>query len=146
MWVRDTNFGTDDGTTKNFRVPVGIGKSLVTFDGNPALQINVGDLHGAQRIPLDVTQMPPHQHLVANGAEAVPGNNLTSGNNLAYWGEAGGDSHSYLLLGTSSDPDRGLTSSTGGTGSPAAVVSHDNMPPCIGVIFAKRSARQFYAI
>lgn len=133
MWVRDTNFGADDGSIP-FRLPVGIGKNNTTYDGNLATVIAIGATGGEERHSLSAGEMPPHQHesTEADGVTPIyPMVNVAGGQDqVTYPGQRTGAANK--------------TDVQGGSGSPAVVLSHQNMPPFLGVIFAKRSARRFY--
>lgn len=140
MWVRDTAFGSDDGVNA-FRVPIGIGKYPTGYDGGSPLQIGVGDLHGEQRHTLITSEIPPHQHNVVNtdtGDPSAP--NLNPGNYITNYGQHAASSIEYLLCGSATVATLGLTALAGGG------TSHNLLNPCIGVIFAKRSARKFITI
>lgn len=120
MWKRNPNFGTDDGATP-FRMPVGIGKNLTTYDGNPAFVIAPGQTGGEERHTLSTSEMPAHTHnLPGTVGQVGPAQN-------------GGDAAHMI--------PSGLASVTGPTGGGA---SHTNMPLYRGVIFAQRTARQFF--
>lgn len=135
FWERDTAF--------DFRFPVGMGTNAIAYDGNPASSIVPTNTGGAERVALDATEGPVHTHDVytknrdnntywsgdINGAGKV----ATGASALA----GGGDAAITAL-----EPHF-ETDEAGGTGTPPVVVSHQNMPPYLCVIFAKRTARIF---
>jgi len=122
MYMRDTDFGADDGSIP-FRVPIGSGKNSVTYDGNPATQINVGDTGGEERHKLVVGELASHTHdFVVNhetgqgGAGYKRDNDATQGSPALTTVATGGD------------------------------LSHQNLPPYRGVIFARRTVRKFITV
>lgn len=122
MWQRDLAFGKDDGTA-SFRVPVGIGKNPTAYDGNPATVITPGATGGEERHVIVVGELATHTHIV--GSDTV---NQSGAANPVH------QVHDY-----STAPEQ--TSASGPAGSS---LSHQNMPPYLGVIFAQRTVRRFY--
>lgn len=61
---------------------------------------------------LDISQIPSHQHYVANGINATGG--LNSGNYMNYQANYASN-NDYTLAGNASGADRGLTSANGGS-------------------------------
>lgn len=132
MWQRDTTFG--DEVSNIFRVPIGIGKNPTSYDGGAPLQIAVGGTGGVERVALAVNQTPKHQHTVGSRDSTADdgGNNSQEFvNNFDYAGANVGPLAN--------------TSFVGGDGS-GNTVSHDNLPPYVGVIYGKRTSRVFYSV
>jgi microcystin-dependent protein len=134
MWQRDTTFGDETGSNI-FRIPIGAGKNPTAYDGGTALTIAIGGTGGVERLALASTEMPPHSHGVTKPDHTTQ---IFEMDNLV----AGTSQVSYP--GASNPPATPLsTTIEGGNGaSPSVVVSHNNLPPYIGVIFAKRTIRQ----
>lgn len=80
----------------------------------------LGAAGGNQLHTLTSSEMPAHQHLVANGVNAT--GTLTSGNYINYQANPG-TNNDYTLAGSATGADRGLTSSAGGNGA------HNNVQP-----------------
>lgn len=106
-------------TDMNFKFPIGIGTNATTYDGNPATVIAQGGVGGEERHTLVVSEMPAHTHdITFPGAPAA----------------AGG----YQIGGNFNGPATFTSTSRGGD------LSHQNLPPYRGIIFAVRTARQFF--
>ncbi len=81
--------------------------------------VGVGDTGGEEKHSLIATEMPPHTHDIRGIGIDPESDSRGFGTTVA-------------------------VRSAGGTGTPAAVVGHNNMPPYIGVAFIKRTARIWY--
>jgi hypothetical protein len=129
MWQRDLNFGADDGS-QVFRVPVGIGTNPTAYDGNAARVIGVGATGGEERHIQIGTEVGPHTHNTHRG--------------LVEHGAA----DTAVFQNTTSDGQSDVPTISGG-GNPASgtppvtALSHENMMPWRGVIFAKRTVRAY---
>lgn len=123
MWQRDTAFGADDGSSI-FKVPIGIGVNPTAYNGNPATTLAVGATGGAEKIQLAVSELPSHTH----------------GNHAKLVQHGTADTRVYSDATEDAQPDQVTLDITGVT-NPNNY--HQNMPPYIGVIFARRTARQF---
>lgn len=154
-----TTFGIGDGTT-TFNVPdlrsrmivplatMGGGDpGIVTTAGSGVDGATVGAKGGAQNIALDTTMIPnhlhpspglnqtPHGHFAANGD--LSSSALTSATRIALQRNTGGFD-GYILSGTATVPDRGVTSPEvanitidANTGLTGGGQPHNNMPPVI---------------
>jgi len=123
MWVRDTDFGSDDGT-KCFRFPVGAGKNPTAYETNPATSIQPGDEGGDERVVQTLDQLVPHYHPCKKDNIGVSGGGTP-----------------VLQDDTSLSVAIGNTENSIGAGDSA-----NNMPPYRGVIFAKRSSRIYLTL
>lgn len=129
MWQRNFAFGADAGSPGGascFRIPVGIGTNPIAYntspDTFPATSITIGDAPGGEErhILTSPTELPAHTH--------------------TFWGPIG-DVGSTIGGDTASNYGaKETTDSTGLSGS------HNNMPPYYPVIFARRTARQFFTL
>lgn len=99
----------------SFAIPMGVGTNTVTYDGNPATSIALAGTLGEERHVLSIPELPAHTHQYSV---------LSSG--------------AAIPGGTGYAPVSAATSATGGG------LSHQNMPPVVGVYFAARTVRQFY--
>ncbi len=115
MWKRNPNFGTDDGATP-FRFPVGAGKNLTVYDGNPALVLAPGSVGGEERHSLSTDELPPHIHPVGDATN-----------------------FNYDALGPVTRTSAPGTVPSGPNST--ANKSHQNLPLFRAVIFAQRTAR-----
>lgn len=115
MWEVDHQF--------DFRMPVGAGTSLTTYNGNPATVISPSSVGGEEQHTLTVGELATHDHGVI-----APNNALMT--NVA--GAVG-------FVGTI--PNAAVVTTFTPSGSDQA---HQNMPPFRGVYFIKRTARRFY--
>lgn len=89
------------------RTPAGtVGNTTST--GTVASATSTGTVGGTA---LDVSQIPSHQHYIANGINGTGG--LNSGNYVNYQANYG-TNNDYTMAGNVSGADRGLTSATGG--------------------------------
>lgn len=136
LWLYDGGDGTDPATATltsgsmwavdhafDFKMPIGPGTNGVTYDGNPATIIAQGGTGGEERHKLLATEsgVAAHTHDLTQYS-------LINGSNF----NAGGNN------------DRGGSVTGGVTGGAApASLSHQNLPPFLGIYFIKRSARQF---
>ena len=126
MWVRDTNFGADDGSAC-FRVPVGAGVNPTAYDGNAATAITVGSTSGEER------------HILTAPESGIPSHTHSAFSQVATGGLTGTANPLHDFQGSTGDINtvRGVAN----IGGASASNSHTNMPPYYGVIFAKRSVR-----
>jgi len=114
-------------TSMNARFPVGPGTLPSTT------VIGIGDTGGEEKVSLTVPHMPPHTHSFrvnnnddgggGSGSDVPDDSDTTVGGNLF-----------------------GETESTGGSGTPAAVEGHNNLPPFLGIWFIRRTARTHYRL
>lgn len=114
-------------TSMNARFPIGPGTLPSTT------VIGIGDTGGNEEVSLTVAQMPPHTHAIRLNANDDGGSG------------SGGDEPD------DSDPTLagnlfGETEEEGGSGSPAAVEAHDNMPPWKAIWFIRRTARLYRTV
>lgn len=131
FWQRDTDFGSASTVG---RFPVGIGVNPITYDGNPATNITPGWLGGVERYLIAETNLPLYSPMLSsdNGTDNV-------------WTAVHGTGA------TKNGPGLGATdvqnepavvpNANYGVANPVTV---NNLPPAIGVIFAKRTARRYY--
>lgn len=110
------------------RMPLGVGTLPIS-----GTVLAVGDTGGLERVSLTTAEMPPHDHdftVIAKAAGPSGAGALT-----------GGDDD------TANDGEfEGTTTEVGGTGSPAVVSSHQNLPPYLAVYMLRRTARAFYSV
>lgn len=99
-----------------FAVPMGAGTNTVVYDGNPATTLPIAGNLGEERHTLSIPEIPAHTHGYGSFDAAVAG------------ATAGSDIGNRVIQ----------TVPTGGG------MSHQNLPPVVGVTFAMRSVRQFY--
>lgn len=114
MWVKDTTF--------DFRFPVGVGTNTTIYAPNPATSIGLLDTGGEEKHVLLTAELAKHYHALQNalGTTGVIISGTVAGG--SFLGE-------YVFYGTA----------YAGNDDP-----HNNMPPYVGVYFAKRSARKYY--
>lgn len=131
MWEVDPAFAA--------KFPVGIG----TFAGGTV--VNVSDTGGEDEHVLTDPEVPPHTHKLLSeeltpdsGAVSVDSTNQVSAGN-----SSGGSDRAYALQGSDDDATIGLSSEEQGNGSGAAD-GHNNLPPYVGVIFIRRTARLYH--
>lgn len=111
--------------------PVGAG----TF-GSGAV-VGVGDLGGEEKHSLIATEMPPHTH-------DIRGIGIDPETDSRGYGTIGRSESNYTDNAGNTWDSAVACKSAGGTGTPAAVVAHNNLPPYIGVAFIQRTARKYY--
>ncbi len=132
MWQVETLF--------SFRTPMGVGQNGVSYDGNGATSITIRQKLGVERVNLSQSELTEHQHFVVNDdAVAIPGTGtpITNATSVEKVGDVNGGAL-YILDGTTTPATLGLSSKTGGG------LSHDNLMPCVGVFFIKRTVRRYY--
>jgi len=83
----------------------------------------LGGVGGLETNTLTTAQMPAHRHLVINSATSNSA--LTASNYVNQARTAASDASNYALVGTSTEPTLGLSSSTGGG------EAHNNVQPTI---------------
>lgn len=168
LWAYDGGDGTDPGSSPptlttgamwqkdaafDFRIPMGAGTSPVIYDGGSATVLNQGDTLGDERITLSDTEIA-HRHITGrfddNGAtagycwfptdSAVTTISGTAQRVLGSGGATPGTKHTGDI-GVDATGEWAVTSEVqiGDT----ARTAHQNLPPVIGVFFAKRTARKF---
>lgn len=146
MWQADHTF--------DFKIPMGAGTSGTTYDGNPATVLAQGGSAGAERVELSDTEIA-HRH--------VTGRFDTGSNAGRTWFMI--DNAVTTLSGLTAQDNPGAGGATPGTeqsgdiadaGGNWAVSSevqigntprtaHQNLPPVVGVFFARRTSRKFYS-
>jgi len=160
MWVRDTAFGSGEPSDPNagangvnvFKVPIGAGLNPTAYDQTSAKSIAVGDVGGEERVALTQSQMPPHTHGARMGFHPSTTDECHGWDNASVGGfgadtlatqvqVAAGDTGAMSAANQSAGYP--ITIAGGNGATPAAVVSHNNLPNYKGVIFAKRTARVF---
>lgn len=116
MWEKDSDF--------DFRFPLAAGTSP------KPTTVSIGATGGEEEHALIVSEIPPHVHTfpIYNGDGA---NNSTDRINTT----------DELVVANPTFP----TSSVGGTGTPAVVVAHNNLPPYRVGIWLKPTIRQFFS-
>lgn len=160
LWLEDGGDGTDPSTNPptptsgsfwqvdtafNFAIPMGAGTSPVTYDGNPATVLAVGATLGEERHVLTGNEeaIVPHDHGV--GIALTPGkasqysfaiHNAQDITPAADWENsysgASGTASKEILSGPAIQP------------SPTPpVLSHQNLPPVVGVYIVRRTARVY---
>jgi hypothetical protein len=118
MWQVDTNF--------NFAIPMGVGTSPNTYDGNPATVLGLAGTLGEERHVLLNREIPKHTHQI--GVDNV--NQSGAANNVNQ---------------VHSEPGAPIAmTSEDGTVGGLRGESHQNLPPVVGVYFIKRTARTHY--
>lgn len=127
FWQRDLTFGADDGSSI-FKMPIGVGVNPTAYDGNPATSIGIGATGGEERHLISVSETPPHTHLVHQGQV-----------------EHGATDHAVFQNTTSDGQLDAFTGYGGGPtpGTNTVNVSHQNLPPFVGVFFVKRTGRVY---
>lgn len=138
MWSRDTSF--------DFRFPLGIGTSpSVTQPSGEvtgSTTVGVGATGGAEdtEIVIDSDQLPSHSHDVT--VESSTGDSADSEQGRFTVGDG-----TFKWRSDLSNDKVGHTREAGGdTDGATQPIERTNMPPFLGVIFAKRTARQFYTV
>lgn len=139
MWEVDTNF--------EFRMPLGVGNndlgtSPVDYGGG-ATTVATGGTGGAEKVQLTTDELAAHQHLMfSNESVSSPGDPLNN-TSVAYKADStpSGTDYEYRAQRGTVDGQIGLTAE-----NETAEDAHQNMPPYIGVAFAKRTARKFYVV
>jgi hypothetical protein len=135
MWQRDTDF--------DFKLPIGAGTNPVTYDGNPGTVIAIGGTAGEERHTMLINESGPHKHWICSddtitGVTAGP-TDMTNAQTLAGRVSHAGDGAALFQA-----AGNGTTANIGLTSNPTvATVSHQNLPPVKGVLFIKRTSRQF---
>lgn len=122
------------------KVPIGVGTLPSTK------VINVNDTGGEETHSLTQTEMPPHNHNLANG-DSIWNSALNNGAKkfMTQRGNSGNsDSNDYELQGSGTTPSVGLTGDAGGVAG--VVAGHNTLPPYQGVYFLQRTSRLFYAV
>jgi len=129
MWMVEHAF--------DFRFPVGAGTNIATFDGDVASVIAPLDQGGDERVALGQNQAGPHTHpMVVQDTPAVTP--LTPTNQLSI--NAVDSTVGYdTLNGSNGQATLGQTGETTGT-----TLTHQNMPPYLGIFFIKRTTRYYY--
>lgn len=157
LWAYDGGDGTDPGSTApsdaagavwekdssfDFRVPLGAGTSPSVTQPSGATTgsttVSVGDTGGAEdtEIVLDSTQLPPHKHAVG-----IDGDGVAADSEYGRFRVGAGTELDWQE--STASAQVGYTRETGGDADEAQPISKTNMPPYIGVLFAKRTARKF---
>ncbi len=113
-------------------VEIAQGRVLVGRNGSDPDFDVIGDVGGAKTHTLLTTEMPGHQHFVAN-VDSAPDSPLAVGTVLARTDHNGGDLD-YQLSGTSTAATVGQSSSTGGG------AAHNNLQPYLVCRIWRRSA------
>lgn len=110
-------------TQMDARFPIGPGTLPST------LVLAVGDQDGEEDHALALTEITPHTH-------GVEGSGFNDGSLQPTRRIVIDDEHL-------NNSNNSVTESAGGTGSPAAVVAHNNMPPYNAIWFIRRTARVY---
>ena len=121
FWTPDPAF--------SFAIPMGIGTNAVSYDGNAATVLGALGTLGEERHTLGIAEIPSHSH---TGGKTSPGDQPA---------DVAGVPNLYSL--NTGFTGGAASSITGGVAN-AATLSHQNLPPVIGVTFAMRTIRQYY--
>lgn len=123
------------------RMPIGVG----TLPSGTA--IAVGGTGGSETVTLDNTNMPDHQHFsFKNDSVGGAAPNVSASTYPAReFDDSTSNVNRYLIKGSSSVADVGLTSPALGDASGNAV-AHSNMSPYLGVYMLRRTVRTHYAV
>lgn len=142
-WAYDGGDGTDPGTNPptdttgamwevdhdfDFRFPVGVGTNTVSYDGDAATTITLGEEGGEERVDVLLENLPT---------------DLTIPRQQIPVGSGDGD---YLAHDDSDEEDIGVNRDAADDDVPGTGHSLANMPPFLGVYFIKRTARQYYTV
>jgi len=131
FWEEDVNY--------RHRFPLHYG---TTVNPDPAYTFNVGSTGGNIEIALNANTMPPHEHYIANDDSNNTG--VLSAVNFAVWAHGlASSSTDYVLYGSTTESDRGQTSTTGGDGAGATVPFNIMNPYRVGM-WAKRTVRRYF--
>jgi len=143
MWERDTAF--------DFRIPMGAGTSPNTYDGNPATVLTQGGTAGDERILLADDEIA-HRHVTGRfQSDATSYTFFLEDNSIIASGSADRNPGADGTSTPGAKINQDLSAQTGDycvtseiKGSTITRLSHQNLPPVIGVFYAKRTARKFY--
>lgn len=112
-------------------------KFLLTVGSLPSgTAVTVGGTGGEEKHQLVAGEDVPHTHQITQNLYKVGMNAATN------------DAQSLIQNSTFQSPTAATltTDSTGGTGTPAAALPHNNLPPYIGCYLLQRTGRLFYAV
>lgn len=127
-----TTFGAGNGST-TFNVPDLRGRSIIGVGQGSGLSARTrGQTGGAETHQLGTTEIPAHQHFIANtDVTAVGSPNITAGQTLTR-DNSSSSNGSYVLQGTATAATLGLTSSVG------SGTAHNNMQPFMALSYIIR--------
>ena len=110
------------------KMPIGVGVLPSTA------AVTIGATGGEEKHSLTSAEMPPHTHnnTIYTAGMFIP--DWTTGTEVIQ------AENVRLGHATQNDP----TSETGGSGSPAVVTAHNNLPPYVGVFFLRRTAKIYF--
>jgi microcystin-dependent protein len=131
MWVVETAF--------QFRFPLGVGTSPTGFDGNVPSAVAVLEQGGDERVTLGTNQAGPHKHELIAALDSSPTVVPITDSNQVSSRPVDNTVGFDVINGTSAPAANGLSGEMVGT-----TLSHQNMPPFVGVFFIKRSTRIYY--
>lgn len=156
LWAYDGGDGVDPGTTTPTASTGAMWERDDDYDARVPLQagtlpsslvLNVGDTGGEEKHTLLTAEIPAHTHFLSadevDSASAGTGNSIDSATQMVKRRTGGGDLN-YNLIQTTTAATVGLTSSVGGTGTPAVTTPHNTLPPYRVGMWAKRTARISY--
>lgn len=122
MWERDTTF--------NFRIPIGIG----TSPAPTSTTLNPGDTAGAEVHTLTQAETPLRSHFHLDGTPQQAGGDIYN-----WFGRTADGASKAVFQSSIFAGDKSHTSTEEEAGT-----AHNNMPPVLACIFAKRTARVYF--
>jgi len=158
LWFHEGGNGTDpasgvtpttgsfwqEDTAMSFRIPMGIGTNPISYN-SVQTTLGVGQPRGVEKIIWDATNLPAHNHgfgrTEPNGHDAfLLLGNATVPSTPSYWLDGNDNNSTDAGQQTACNLVTGPATPELNQSNPPAL---QNLPPVIGVIFAKRTSRQF---